>query len=137
MVTRASLDQLAFLDLQVKRDPKGHPESQEIKETKVTVASRGHREQWAKKARMVCRGLMGRMAHLVFLESRVLLVRLADLAHLVLRELQGYLGVLVQKVDLGTRERQDPEVMLAWLEPPGHWVSLVFPVRLAWRESLG
>lgn len=137
LVTRALEDQLAFPDLQVRRDPKDRLESQGTKETKVTAGSRDHREQWVKKARMVCRGLMGRTAHLAFLESRALLVRLADLGHLVPMELQGYLGVRAQRVNQVTRERQDLEVTLAWLAPPDHWVSLVFLERLAWTEFLG
>lgn len=90
----------------------------------------------AKKERMVCRGLMEKMAHLVFLESRAAQARLGCLVLPVLREQRDCLAVLGQREDLELRVSLDLGAMLACLAPPDLWVSLVFLVRLVWKEFL-
>lgn len=136
MVTRASTDLLEFPVLLVKKDHRDHPESQATRETKVAEESRARRVQLARKGKMVCRGLTGKMAHLVFLESRVPPASPVCPVLLVLREQQGCPAVLDPKVDLELREKVDLEVTLVCKVPPDLWVSLVFLVRLVWREYL-
>lgn len=52
----------------MRRDLRDHLERQETRETRATEVSRAHRVRLAKRERMVCRVLMEKMAHLVFLD---------------------------------------------------------------------
>lgn len=120
----------------MRRDLRDHPERQETRETKAAEASRAHTVRLARRERMVCQVLMEKMAHLVFQGSRAALARLGCLVLLVLREQRDCLAAQGQKVELDLRARLDLGVTLACLVPPDLWASLVFLVRVVWKEFL-
>lgn len=136
MVTRASTDQLANLDPQVRRDPRDHLERLGRKEIWVAEVSRAHMEPLARRERTVCLVLMERTALLASLESRVPQGRLGGLVVPVTREQQVCLAAPEPRVDLEARESLVPEAMLECLVPQDLRVSLVFPVKLVWRVFL-